>query len=407
MRLYRNLVTASVEALMKIFSERKLADQVVATLLKSNKKWGSKDRKFLANTVYDTVRWYRLYYELYGQEPTTLPQWWCVVGVKWILEEVELPDWEQFKDLDPDLIKKQYQELISTRKIRESIPDWLDERGLQELGEDWAPFLKASNEQAAFVLRSNSLKTTKEELLRVLNSKGVETQLLPQEDALLIPTRKKLTKMPSYERGYFEIQDASSQKVAPFLGVQPGMYVVDACAGAGGKSLHIASLMQDKGRILSLDVDSKKLEQLKLRSKRAAVSILKTQLIRSPKSIEQLHGLADRLLLDVPCSGLGTLRRSPQIKWRFNAKLLDKTLKLQQKILREYAPICKGGGQMVYATCSVLPSENQEQVRHFLNAEYGRSFKLIKEQAIFPQKEGFDGFYMALLERKSDDLGTW
>ncbi len=407
LRLYRNLVAASVAALKKIFSERKLADQVVASLLRSNKKWGSKDRKFLASTVYDTVRWYRLFYEIKGAPPVTEADWWHILGIKWILEDQELPNWEQFEGLDTATVKQRQQQLIGSRKIHASIPDWLDERGFKELGAAWEPFLKASNEQAALVLRANTLKTSRRDLMDVLNSKGIETQELNQDAALLVPTRRKLTNMPSYERGYFEIQDASSQQVAPFLGVKPGMYVVDACAGAGGKSLHIAAMMQNKGRILSLDVAANKLEQLKIRSKRAAVTILKTQLIRSHKSIEQLYGLADRLLLDVPCSGLGTLRRSPQIKWRFNAKLLTKTLHLQQKILREYAPICKKGGQMVYATCSVLPSENQEQVAAFLSSDFGASFKLIKEQVILPQDQGYDGFYMALLERKEDNLGAW
>ncbi len=406
MRLYRNLVAASIDALQKIFSENRLADQVVQSLLRSNKKWGSKDRRFLAATVYDTVRWYRLYYEVYGKKPVSKSEWWHVLGIMWLTQDNELPQWEEFSALDSQEIKKKFTELSMIRKIKASIPDWLDDVGFLELGDKWKDVLTASNLPAQLVLRANTLKTTRMGFVNELKSKGILTELMDIPAGVLVPVRRKLTNMPSYERGYFEIQDASSQQVAPFLDVKKGMYVVDACAGAGGKSLHIAALMEDKGRILSLDVESEKLFQLQKRAKRAAVSILKTQVIKSKKSILQLHNLADRLLLDVPCSGLGTLRRSPHIKWRFNPKLLKKTLVKQQQILQDYSPICKSGGKMVYATCSVLPSENQQQIKTFLSSQAGADFKLVSEKSILPQDEGFDGFYMALLEKK-ETLGGW
>lgn len=406
MRLYRNLVAASIDALQKIFSENRLADQVVQSLLRSNKKWGSKDRRFLAATVYDTVRWYRLYYEVYGKKPVSKSEWWHVLGIMWLIQDNELPQWEEFSALDSQEIKKKFTELSMIRKIKASIPDWLDDVGFLELGDKWKDVLTASNLPAQLVLRANTLKTTRMGFVNELKSKGILTELMDIPAGVLVPVRRKLTNMPSYERGYFEIQDASSQQVAPFLDVKKGMYVVDACAGAGGKSLHIAALMEDKGRILSLDVESEKLFQLQKRAKRAAVSILKTQVIKSKKSILQLHNLADRLLLDVPCSGLGTLRRSPHIKWRFNPKLLKKTLVKQQQILQDYSPICKSGGKMVYATCSVLPSENQQQIKTFLSSQAGADFKLVSEKSILPQDEGFDGFYMALLEKK-ETLGGW
>ena len=406
MRLYRNLVAASIDALQKIFSENRLADQVVQSLLRSNKKWGSKDRRFLAATVYDTVRWYRLYYEVYGKKPVSKSEWWHVLGIMWLTQDNELPQWEEFSALDSQEIKKKFTELSMIRKIKASIPDWLDDVGFLELGDKWKDVLTASNLPAQLVLRANALKTTRMGFVNELKSKGILTELMDIPAGVLVPVRRKLTNMPSYERGYFEIQDASSQQVAPFLDVKKGMYVVDACAGAGGKSLHIAALMEDKGRILSLDVESEKLFQLQKRAKRAAVSILKTQVIKSKKSILQLHNLADRLLLDVPCSGLGTLRRSPHIKWRFNPKLLKKTLVKQQQILQDYSPICKSGGKMVYATCSVLPSENQQQIKTFLSSQAGADFKLVSEKSILPQDEGFDGFYMALLEKK-ETLGGW
>ena len=407
MRLYRNLVAASIEALQKIFSENKLADQVVQSTLRSNKKWGSKDRRFLAATIYDTVRWYRLYYEVYGKEPKTKSDWWHILGVMWLIQGNDLPPWEEFAELDRTLIEQQYLELSKVRKIKASIPDWMDDLGFQELGAQWEDCLTALNLSAKLVLRANTLKTTRMGFVNELKSKDITTELLDIPAGVLVPERRKLTNMPSYERGYFEIQDASSQLVAPFLEVTKGMFVVDACAGAGGKSLHIAALMENKGRILSLDVESDKLYQLQKRAKRAAVTILKTQVIKSKKSIVQLHDLADRVLLDVPCSGLGTLRRSPHIKWRLTAKLFNKTLIKQQQILQDYSPICKAGGKLVYATCSILPSENQNQIQTFLASQSGAEFSLVRESAILPQDEGYDGFYMALLERKKTHVGSW
>lgn len=398
MRLYRNLVEASIKALKKIFTENQLADRVVQTTLRSNKKWGSKDRRFLAATIYDAVRWYRTYYEILGKEPQSTQDWWKILGIMWILQGIELPDWETFEALNKEFIINKQAELSTVLKIKTSIPDWLDDLGRQELGNEWAACMEASNEPAELVLRANSLKTSTEDLLINLDKKGVQAQAMELPDAVIVPKRQKLTALPSYERGYFEIQDASSQQVAPFLEVEKGMTVVDACAGAGGKSLHLAALMNNKGNITALDVEEEKLYQLAKRAKRAAVSIIKTQTITSSDTIKNLYDTADRLLLDVPCSGLGTLKRSPHIKWRLTPDFLEQIKQTQQHILQTYTPICKKGGQLVYATCSILPSENQRQVQTFLASEAGSAFQLLKEKQILPN-EGFDGFYMALLKR--------
>ncbi|TAE58894.1 MAG: methyltransferase domain-containing protein, partial [Bacteroidetes bacterium] len=194
--------------------------------------------------------------------------------------------------------------------------------------------------------------------------------------------------------------DYSSQLVAPLLDPQPGMRVIDACAGGGGKSLHLASLMKDKGKVLSLDTVPWKLEELRRRAKRAGTGIIETRVIDNKKIIKRLYDSADRLLLDVPCSGLGVLRRNPDAKWKISQAFIDKLKGIQHEILSDYSRMLKPGGRMVYATCSILPSENREQVQRFLNEGTG-DFELITEHQILPQDKGFDGFYMALLSRKA------
>jgi 16S rRNA (cytosine967-C5)-methyltransferase len=190
--------------------------------------------------------------------------------------------------------------------------------------------------------------------------------------------------------------------VAEFLQIEPGMRIVDACAGAGGKTLHIASLSQNKGRIISLDTEQWKIDEAKKRARRAGVSNLETRLIDSNKVIKKLYDTADRLLLDVPCSGLGVLKRNPDAKWKLSPEFIDKVKGQQEAILEDYCKIVKPGGKMVYATCSILPSENQLQVQKFLSKN--DQFTLEEERVVLPSESGFDGFYMARLLRKNQEV---
>ena len=196
------------------------------------------------------------------------------------------------------------------------------------------------------------------------------------------------------------MQDASSQLVAKFLNVEPGMRVVDACAGAGGKALHIATLMENKGQVIALDIYENKLNELKRRAKRNGVFNVETRTIDSTKVIKKLYDKADRVLIDAPCSGLGVLRRNPDAKWKLQPEFIENIKKTQQEILQQYSRIVKSGGQMVYATCSILPSENQDQVKTFLASEDGKDFTFVKDEKLLSHKSGFDGFYMALLQKK-------
>ncbi|MFM7485408.1 MAG: RsmB/NOP family class I SAM-dependent RNA methyltransferase, partial [Cytophagales bacterium] len=173
--------------------------------------------------------------------------------------------------------------------------------------------------------------------------------------------------------------------------------VIDACAGAGGKTLHLASLMQSKGRIIALDTEAWKLEELKKRARRAGASNVEPRLIENSKTIKRLENSCDRLLLDVPCSGLGVLKRNPDAKWKLNLDFIERVKELQQHILADYCNLVKPGGMLVYSTCSILPSENEEQLNTFLQNQSGK-FELQEQKTILPS-QGFDGFYMARIVR--------
>ncbi|MHC0441427.1 RsmB/NOP family class I SAM-dependent RNA methyltransferase [Flavobacterium sp. 3-210] len=404
MRLHRNLVYTTIDSLNAIFNEGEYADKVVARALKKDKRWGSSDRKFVAETIYEIVRWKRLYAEIAEvKEPYDRDNLWRMFAVWAVLRGYPIPDWRQLEGTPERKIKGRFDELSKVRALKESIPDWMDELGVKELGEKvWSKEIAAQNQPAKVILRTNTLKGTKENLRNTLMDLNIETEYLKdQPDALVLKERANVFLTDAFKQGLFEVQDANSQLVAGFLDVQPGMRVVDTCAGAGGKTLHMASLMNNKGQLIAMDLYESKLKQLKLRAKRNGAFNIEYRIIDSTKVIKKLHEKADRVLIDAPCSGLGVLKRNPDSKWKLQPEFIDNIRKVQSEVLESYSKIVKPGGKLVYATCSVLPSENQEQVEKFLKTEIGKQFKFIEDRKMLASESGFDGFYMALLERKA------
>jgi len=400
MKLHRNLCTAVIYGLKEVLLEKKQADIAVGTLLQSNKSWGARDRNFIAENIYHIIRYKRLYEFCLNDEMFGELSLWRMFGAKQILENFELPPWNEFSELNKDEILLRNEEAKTIRKIRESIPDWLDELGEKELGSEWEKEIAALNTQAKFSVRVNTLKTNKEIVKRLFTDEGIEfTQTGEAPDALIITSKKNFRNHVAYKNGLFEVQDISSQLIAPFLEVGAGMNVIDGCAGAGGKSLHLAALMQNRGEILSVDIHERKLEELEKRAARAGCRIIKP--FHAEKLTRHYQGLlqsfADRILLDVPCSGTGVLRRKPDAKWSLTKKFIDELKQTQSQILTEYSPMLKKGGLLVYSTCSILPSENEEQIKNFL--EKNKEYQLIEERRISPAKTGFDGFYMAKMKR--------
>jgi 16S rRNA (cytosine967-C5)-methyltransferase len=399
MKVHRILVEAVISALEQIFIEGRYADKVIERILKSNAKWGARDRAYIAENTYEIVRWWRLINFVGDNNEANINKGslWHLFGVWQVLKGAEYPAWTEFKNVKPSLIFKRKLDAQKDIPIAQSIPDWLNEFGKDQLGESWVDEITALNKPAALIIRVNTLKTTRQKLLQELSKLDIKAEpLTDYPDAIKLFKRTNLFANPLFKAGLFEVQDASSQKVASFLDVKPGMHVIDACAGAGGKTLHLSALMESKGRIVSLDTELWKLEELRKRAKRAGAQNIETRLIEN-NTINKLKNSADRVLLDVPCSGLGVIKRNPDAKWKLKPEFIDNIRTTQQKILTEYADMVKLGGQIVYATCSILPIENTQQVETFL--QQNSSFEMVKQEIISPNQSGFDGFYMALLKK--------
>lgn len=402
MKLHRNIALGIVAGLESSLFEKRPAAEVIKKLLKSNRGWGSRDRRIIAQVFYDVIRQKRLFQALAGTENSN-NDLWSLVACWTVLNNFTLPDWEEFKAVNTDSIKSKVSVLIQQRKYKYSIPDWLDKMGMAAFGEAaWEKEIASLNTPAAMIVRVNTLKTSVEKLKDTLKKKyQIITHNIPDyPNALIFEKKQSLQDIKEYREGFFEVQDANSQKVAPWLKAQSGKYYIDACAGAGGKSLHLANLTADNAQILALDIYPAKLDELRKRCYRNGIQSVQTASVENETVLNGIEKMADGILIDAPCSGLGVLKRNPDAKWNITPERLEKILEVQKNILQTYAPMVKKRGTLVYATCSILPLENQLQVSHFLGSELGDLFELEKEHTYFSHETGFDGFYCARMIRK-------
>lgn len=397
--MHRPIAAGVVAALQETFVEGRPADKVIEKIFKSNRKWGSRDRKQFAETVYDLVRWWRKYLWLAGFEWPESDQsphletedYWRVLGAYAADKKLEIAG-------APKVNLCQGLQLQS-RAVRMSLPDWLEEWAARQT-DNWDDLSEVLNEAAPAFLRVNRLKATPRQVLSQLEKHKISLELSPDaDDALKLLARANVFVTPEFQAGLFEMQDVHSQHVIPFLKAKPGERIIDACAGAGGKTLHLAAVMENKGKIIAMDVSERKLEELKKRARRAGCHLIETKIIDSTKVIKRLEGTADRLLLDVPCSGLGVLRRNPDSKWKLSPARISELEKLQAEILDSYSRMLKPGGVMVYSTCSIARSENQRQIAAFLQRH--PHFELQDELCLQPVSGGGDGFYAARIKLRS------
>lgn len=391
MKMHRLLAEAAAGLVKSVFKEHRVLDHALAAAFEANPKWGKRDRGFVAETAFEVVRWRRALAFLADSEEAN-----ALCAAQWTRMGYDLPDWWQYRGARADGIRAREISLPDQpRKIRESVPDWLDELGEAELGAAWDAEISALNRRAPVYLRVNTLKLDLPSAMAWLAEAGVDAAPVPGvPDALVLPEGRILPK-PLREDGRVEIQDAGSQWIAPMLDPKPGGMVIDACCGAGGKSLHLAALMGNEGRVFAMDVDAKKLAELERRAKRAGATCVRSRPIL-PATVADFAGVGDRLLVDAPCSGLGTLRRQPDLKWRLKPAQIDRVRGIQRDLLTTYPEMLKPGGRLVYATCSILPSENRAAVDVLLA---DGKFRLVDERVISPSAHGFDGFYAAALEK--------
>lgn len=390
------------EAVRRFEVEPGFADKILQRLFLEKKGLNNRDRGCVSEMFYDLLRNKRLLesgMNFNGYKPIERAYLLASAYILW--RQIQLPKRLELPRFNiPAYLSRVAANAEANPAIRYSVPDWLFDLGKAELGVRWERELEALNSSPMQSLRVNTLKTTVADLQQRFADQGINCTKAPGVNTGLVMSRKgNLFSTPEFHEGLFEFQDISSQQVAELLSPKPGMVVVDACAGNGGKTLHIAALMENKGRLVAADNLAYKLSTLRRRAQRAGVSIIESLDASAPDAFAALLGKVDRLLLDVPCTGTGVWRRNPEARWLMKDNALD-NLHLQQKeILNTYSEMVKPSGEMVYSTCSILPSENRLQVEAFL--AQNANFKLVKDIQLYPSETEGDGFYMALMIRNA------
>ena len=366
------LVTHAVQALTDVLNFEHPADAVLSRYFREHRALGHRDRGFIAESVYGVLRRLRWLHRLAGREATPLQLLlaWFARGEGWAMRQFD------------GLMTEEERAWIETVKAanlpegsiaeRADFPDWLCERLLTVFDEVGLLQLAHSlNRPAPLDLRVNLFKTDRDTVLTRLREDDIEAApcaLSPH--GIRLADKSALQKHPLFIDGSFEVQDEGSQLLGFLVQPKRGEFVVDFCAGAGGKTLHLGAMMRSSGRLYALDVAEKRLARLRPRLARAGLSNVHPMLIAHERDarLKRLAGKADRVLVDAPCSGLGTLRRNPDLKWRQTPAAIEEMAARQQAILAAAAKLLRPGGRLVYATCSLLDEENDAVVNAFLAA---------------------------------------
>jgi 16S rRNA (cytosine967-C5)-methyltransferase len=394
------------------------ADAAVSHYFRLHKELGHADRGFVAETVFAVLRRKRSLEARCGDKVT--PRRLLLVAL------VCARGWN-LRELEP-VLKASEAEWLGTVKamkdgdlppaVRCDLPDWLYERLAAQFGEaEVEPLAKALNQPAPLDLRVNALKADRDKVLERLKADGIAAAAGKLSSlAIRLQEKPALAKHPLFLDGSFEVQDEGSQLLGLLLAPKRGEMVVDFCAGAGGKTLMLGALMKNSGRLYAFDVSDKRLANLKPRLARSGLSNVHPVRIEHERDakVKRLAGKIDRVLVDAPCSGLGTLRRNPDLKWRQSETSVAELTAKQAAILTAAATLVRPGGRLVYATCSLLDAENDAVVDAFLAAH--PDFALVPaDQALakhgldlpgerlhlLPHRHGTDGFFAAVLERKA------
>jgi len=399
MKWHKNLYEGLKEAYISVARDNEAVDRVLQGLFRRRPEWGKRDRNFIKHHFFQLIRrknlWEALAEKLFGSlSPERVVDAYVLAA-----DDTQLPAFLPYNEQKRKEAVRWRQALENIPHLAAGWPEWLYAKGEETWKDDWPALPALLNEENFPAVRVNTLKSNREEVAEILRRAGMTEFSFPENypDAILLHKNYRLTALPAYREGLFEIQDLGSQEVGIFSGVRPGMKVVDACAGAGGKTLHLAALMKNKGELYAFDIYPSKIRELKKRARRAGVKNLKKASLADPEEIKSLENQADVVLIDAPCSGSGTYRRNPHLKWKFEPGAFEKIIRTQRHVLDEYARMVKPGGTLIYATCSVLGDENRRQVEDFLNRH--KDFTFVEEKHVWPGP-GRDGFYMAKLKRK-------
>ncbi len=418
---------ATIELLDEIAEHSYPADRVMASYFKQRRYIGSKDKAVISEYFYTVLR-NRLSFSYLIEQANLEPNSRRFAAVLLISLGLRISDYFNGSGHGPVPLSESDQQSLAKVSMADleqaplhvqlNVPAWITPKLQAALGDDFEQEMRASNQQATTDIRVNTLNSTRKQVLHFLSKAKLSaepTELSPW--GLRFNRRVALFGLDAFKQGWFDIQDEGSQLLALITGVEAGQKVVDFCAGAGGKTLAMAAMMQNKGTIYACDVHSKRLEQLSIRAKRAGVHNLRTHVLSSEhdKWVKKHKGMADVVLLDAPCSGTGTWRRSPDSRWNLSDQDLENLTRLQASILQSAMRLVKPGGRVLYATCSLLREENEQVVEEFLNKnndfseipDYFSGFDFdashvsinAGQMRTYPAKTGTDGFYVAALQK--------
>lgn len=394
------------------------ADAVLSRWMRANRNAGARDRAEVADAAFDVLRHLRRYRHLAESGTGNLNRRLAILGLSAVLQpealQAALSDGEQEWLSRVGSVKPESLPFA----LQHSVPDWLENRLSDIPNAD--TLMHALNQSAPLDLRINPLKVSRDEVFaRLLEGEAArhQPQLTPWSPwGIRLQGRPAINRWPMFQAGEIEVQDEGSQLLAALLAPRRGEVIIDYCAGAGGKTLLLGALMRSTGRLYAFDISASRLARARPRFARSGLSNIVPVVIQenNDRRVKRLRGKAHRVLVDAPCSGLGTLRRNPDLKWRMSAQAVEELLVRQAAILDQAAPCVAPGGRLVYATCSVLPEENEQQLQQFMARHPG--FRLLDARSILadraprlalqseylvlrPDEHGTDGFFAAALER--------
>ena len=414
------LLELATDLLHKVLQFDSPADGVVSAFFRQHKQLGARERHTLAETTYNVLRHRALYQHLAQSGKGEMERRLALLGwqgnegfLRGALSEPEKQWLEQVKAVDRSSLPE---------KLRHNLPEWLAEPLHRELGEEFWPLVESLNEAAGLDLRVNALKAKRDDVKAALEKANIHAEPTPYSPwGLRVDGKPALNKLDVFTHGDVEVQDEGSQLLALMTDAKRGEMVVDFCAGAGGKTLALGASMRNTGRLYAFDTSGHRLAALKPRLARSGLSNVYPVQIAHERDdrIKRLAGKIDRVLVDAPCSGLGTLRRNPDMKWRQSPQSIEELKAKQAAILESAARLLKPGGRLVYATCSLLEDENEAVARAFTEA-HSRDFAPLSagellEKAhvgtpdalvrdgflrLWPHRHGTDGFFAAAWERR-------